>query len=202
MHYQVRARRGDEARALHARRDLRRDHRPAAGLADLHAALRAWSSPPTTARCSTSRRASPTASRRSRTTPRSSTRSPSSTRRSTRAACAGTIRPSASPGRDDERDHRRARPELSGLSTGRRRRPMTIGELRASLDERGARPADARLRRASSIPICRSITGDGVRETLRRLQRAHAARPSTRCRAAPRSSTGRCRGSGTSATPG
>jgi aminopeptidase-like protein len=46
---------------------------------------------------------------------------------------------------------------------------MTIGELRASL---GAEPVGQKLYDcvADLYPICRSITGDGVRETLRRLQ--------------------------------
>jgi aminopeptidase-like protein len=47
---------------------------------------------------------------------------------------------------------------------------MTVDELRAGLDE-----AAVAQQLASSVadlyPICRSITGDGVRETLRRLQR-------------------------------
>ncbi len=47
---------------------------------------------------------------------------------------------------------------------------MTLGELRAGLDEPalGRQLYDAV---ADLYPICRSITGDGVRETLRRLQR-------------------------------
>jgi aminopeptidase-like protein len=47
---------------------------------------------------------------------------------------------------------------------------MTVGELRAKLDTEalGRELAD---RVAELYPICRSITGDGVRETLRRLQR-------------------------------
>jgi aminopeptidase-like protein len=47
---------------------------------------------------------------------------------------------------------------------------MTIGELRSSLDGKtlGRQLYDCV---ADLYPICRSITGDGVRETLRRLQR-------------------------------
>jgi aminopeptidase-like protein len=47
---------------------------------------------------------------------------------------------------------------------------MTLDELRAELDERalGRQLADWI---ADLYPICRSITGEGVRETLRRLQR-------------------------------
>ncbi|HMH54145.1 MAG TPA: DUF4910 domain-containing protein [Candidatus Acidoferrum sp.] len=47
---------------------------------------------------------------------------------------------------------------------------MTLDELRAGLDERalGRQLADWI---ADLYPICRSITGEGVRETLRRLQR-------------------------------
>jgi aminopeptidase-like protein len=47
---------------------------------------------------------------------------------------------------------------------------MTVGGLRAGLDERtlGQQLSDCV---ADLYPICRSITGDGVRETLRRLQR-------------------------------
>src|SRR5262249_38064612 len=65
-------------------------------------------------------------------------------------------------------DHR-ARRALSGLPAGRGRRAMTLDELRAELkatalgDELAAWIAEL-------YPICRSITGDGVRETLRRLQ--------------------------------
>src|SRR5215813_11286569 len=47
---------------------------------------------------------------------------------------------------------------------------MTLSELRAGLDE----PALGRQLYegvADLYPICRSITGNGVRETLRRLQR-------------------------------
>ena len=61
MHYQNAAARRGEGGALYPRRDLRRDHRPAPGLADLRQAGRASSSPPTTAACSTCPRASPTA---------------------------------------------------------------------------------------------------------------------------------------------
>ena len=46
---------------------------------------------------------------------------------------------------------------------------MTLDELRAGLDERtlGQQLYDCV---ADLYPICRSITGDGVRKTLRRLQ--------------------------------
>ena len=64
-----RAARGDETRPLHARRGLRRDRRPAARLG-LVPRWVASSSRPRTTRCSTCRRASRTATRRSRTTPR------------------------------------------------------------------------------------------------------------------------------------
>ncbi len=47
---------------------------------------------------------------------------------------------------------------------------MRVTELRASLD-RGALGADLHERVADLFPLCRSITGDGVRETLRRLGR-------------------------------
>ena len=47
---------------------------------------------------------------------------------------------------------------------------MTIDELRAGLDERAVGEQLAAWI-AELYPICRSITGDGVRETLRRLQR-------------------------------
>src|SRR3989338_8231145 len=47
---------------------------------------------------------------------------------------------------------------------------MTIGELRAGFDEQalGRQLHDCVT---DLYPICRSITGDGVRETMRRLQR-------------------------------
>ena len=69
----ARAARGDEARPLHARRDLRRDRRSPARLADPRARGSASSSTPSAARRCTSRRASRTASRRSSTTPTCST---------------------------------------------------------------------------------------------------------------------------------
>jgi len=47
---------------------------------------------------------------------------------------------------------------------------MTLSELRASLDEPALGPQLYEVV-ADLYPICRSITGDGVRETLRRLQR-------------------------------
>ena len=45
-------------------------------------------------------------------------------------------------------------------------------------------------------PICRSITGDGFRETLHRFASTYRLR-FARCQAEPRSSTGRSPGSGT-----
>ena len=47
---------------------------------------------------------------------------------------------------------------------------MTVGELRAELDE-AALGKELAAWIAELYPICRSITGGGVRETLRRLQR-------------------------------
>ena len=46
-------------------------------------------------------------------------------------------------------------------------------------------------------PICRSITGDGVRETLSIISEQHPDHRSTRCRPVRRCSTGPCRASGT-----
>ena len=51
------------------------------------------------------------------------------------------------------------------------------------------------------FPIRRSLTGDGVRETLAILAEQSRSR-CARCPRAPRSSTGRFRASGTSGTPG
>ena len=92
-----------------------------------------------------------------------------------------TIPRSASSGRGGRGDQR-ARPRLS------RRRPMTAGEELYKLV-------------AELYPICRSITGDGVRRTLEIVDREIGLEV-PRSPPAPRCSTGRCRGSGTSATPG
>ena len=53
----------------------------------------------------------------------------------------------------------------------------------------------------SSIPICRSITGDGVRQSLRDRRAPYSRSRCTRCRPARRSSTGPSRANGTSRTP-
>ena len=68
----------------------------------------------------------------------------------------------------------------------------------------GRRPAPGAMHAliARLYPICRSITGDGVRETLRDPAGAGCRSRSTRSRPARPSSTGPCRRNGTSATPG
>src|SRR5262249_15743719 len=69
------------------------------------------------------------------------------------AGCAGTIRASACAGRSPRRSSRRA---IAGTRTSTRRASMVDGaELHALI---------ARL-----YPICRSITGEGLRQTLRIL---------------------------------
>ena len=77
-------------------------------------------------------------------------------------------------------------------------------ELRTA--RRRARPGRAGRRAARRRPralphLNRSITGDGLRDSLRLLQRRSPPSSSTRCPAGRRSSIGRCLGSGTSARP-
>src|SRR2546422_11440618 len=66
--------------------------------------------------------------------------------------------------------HSRPRPVLSRFSPGRHHRQMTVEDLRRGLDQE---TLGRQLHNCVTdlYPICRSITGDGVRETLRRLQR-------------------------------
>ena len=84
----VSAGRGDQARALHARRDPRHHRRPAPGEPDVPRARRGRADRRQPPRALRARAVRATATRCSRTTPRRATRSASSTRRTSRAACA------------------------------------------------------------------------------------------------------------------
>src|SRR6266850_4230090 len=129
-----------------------------------------WSSPGKTAGCCTSRKISLTGSRLCRTTPKSFTRWGSAIRRNTREECAGTIQPSQLNG-----------PRMNELSSNATRTILTSlhengrTELNAQKLQNGADPlaeGQAMVRLIAELyPICRSITGDGLRETLRLLQR-------------------------------
>ena len=151
------------------------------------------------------RRASPTASRRSRTTPRSSTRC----RSSTAPEHARGVRWD-DPAFGISLAGRRARSSPSG--TGRypdfRPRWRHAGPMTHRRAPRGPSTAPTlgqravRLRRATST---RSAGASPATASARRCgvcSEQLPARASTRSRPARRCSTGRCRGSGTSATPG
>ena len=137
MHYQLPLRRGQD-RPLHARLDLRRDHRPAAAVGHLHPPFQYDADrrrPEGDVRARGLRPRVPDPGGRHS---RCSIRCRRSTSRSTRGACAGTIRPSPLCGRRtscmlSERDRR-----LSGLprrrahdvSLHRRSRAVHVGDDR------------------------------------------------------------------------
>ena len=94
-------------------------------------------------------------------------------------------------------------PERQWQPPGRAARLTSDLRHAGSIGRRSAVTGDALHALASELyPICRSITGDGRARDAAKACALHPARRSTRCRAARRSSTGPCRGSGTSATPG
>ena len=96
-------------------------------------------------------------------------------------------------------DDLRAGPDLSRLPRRRDRRASVAVGSRSR--RRPARQMHALV--AELYPICRSITGDGLRETLAAHRRPDPARRSTRCRrGTPRLRLDGARASGTSATPG
>src|SRR4029077_6486813 len=127
-------------------------------------------SPPEMEGCCTSRKISRTDSRLCRTIPKSSTRWRRAIPRSTHEACAGTIQPLGSHGlRASE-----------SLSNGTRiiptlRHENGRKELSAQALQHGSDPlaqGQAMMRLITELyPICRSITGEGLRETLRLVQK-------------------------------
>ena len=118
------------------------------------------------------RKDSPTASRRSRTTPKSSIRCPSSMRRRRRGDSAGTTRRLRSSGRSRCASFRTGiEPIRIFVGPGRGSSLMSAPESgRQSGDRRTTHGAELYRLVAELYPICRSITGDGVRDTLRRIQ--------------------------------
>src|SRR5260370_20898182 len=129
-----------------------------------------WSSPRRTEGCCTSRKISHTGSKLCVTTRKSFTRWVEVIRRNTHEACGGTIQPSGLNGQK----------ESKSLLSGTRIIPTSCREngwkdlneqqFQNGFDLLAEGQAMVRLI-AELYPICRSITGDGLRETLRLLQR-------------------------------
>ena len=90
-----------------------------------------------------------------------------------------------------EHDFTRASPGWPGCPTGPPSRHARPGHATRSMKDLVDR----------LFPVCRSITGNGLRRTLEIIGEEIPLAVS-RCRPAPRCWTGPCRGSGTSATPG
>src|SRR5467141_2541523 len=129
-----------------------------------------WNSPRRTEECCTSRKILPTDSRRCRTTPRFSTRWRSAIRRNTREAHAGTIQPLELNGLKASESSLNATGIIPTLFHENGRKDLKEQQLQNGVDS--LTDGQAMVRLISELyPICRSITGDGLRETLRLLQR-------------------------------
>src|SRR2546421_3648772 len=129
-----------------------------------------WSSPRKTEGRCTSRRTSHTVFRLCRTIPKSSTRWRSDIRRSTREECAGTIPPSGLSGLKASGSLSNGTRIIPTLRRENGRKYLNAQELQNGFD--GLAEGRSMIRLIAELyPICRSITGDGLRETLRLLKR-------------------------------
>src|SRR6266571_338244 len=122
-----------------------------------------------TTECCTSRRIWPTDSRRWRTTQRSSTRCHKCSPRNMHAASAGTIPLSESNGPRTNESSLRETGIIQTLLRENGAKILNASALQNGLDSLAEGQAMFRLI-SELYPICRSITGDGLRQTLRRLQ--------------------------------
>src|SRR5260370_2956122 len=129
-----------------------------------------WSSPRRTEGRCTSRKISLTGSKLCRTTPRSFTRWRRGIRRNTREACVGTIQLSELNGLKARESLLNATKIIPTLFRENGRKDLNEQQFQNGFDPLAEGQAMVRLI-AELYPICRSITGDGLRETLRLLQR-------------------------------
>src|SRR5258708_6864821 len=128
-----------------------------------------WNSPRRTEGCFTFRKISPTGSKLCRTTPKYSTRWRNAIRRNTREACAGTIQPLGSSGLRANASSSSATRIIPTLLRENGRKDLNGRQPQNGFDLLAEGQAMMRLIQ-ELYPICRSITGDGLRETLRLLQ--------------------------------